>query len=129
MLIITTSLRAMTRNEDCQLLALPQEILDGITSYIQEGLDVLCLALSHPYFFRLLADRVRGAVIADEAPWAGMSFANSLFFALFSPPFLLFLKLIYPYDPTENVNGREGKKKKKKNFSTQHIFPALRCNF
>ncbi|KAI7334675.1 hypothetical protein KC354_g17948, partial [Hortaea werneckii] len=69
--VVGAKIKAMTRNEDCQLLALPQEILDGITSYIQEGLDVICLALSHPYFFRLLADRVRGAVTADEAPWAG----------------------------------------------------------
>ncbi|KAI7551419.1 hypothetical protein KC317_g14008, partial [Hortaea werneckii] len=64
--------RAMTRNKACRLLALPQEILDGITAYVQEGgLDVICLALSHSYFFRLLAERVREAVIADEAPWAG----------------------------------------------------------
>ncbi|KAI7184981.1 hypothetical protein KC316_g10922 [Hortaea werneckii] len=63
--------RAIARNEGCRLLALPQEILDGITPYIQEALDVLCLALSHSYFFRILADRVRAAVIADEAPWAG----------------------------------------------------------
>ncbi|KAI7001450.1 hypothetical protein KC355_g10064 [Hortaea werneckii] len=63
--------KATARNEGCKLLALPQEILDGIVSYIQEGLDVIWLALSHSYFFRLLADRVREAVIADEAPWAG----------------------------------------------------------
>ncbi|KAI7153807.1 hypothetical protein KC349_g8130 [Hortaea werneckii] len=64
-------MRAIERNEGCKFLALPQEILDSITSYIQEGLNVICLALSHSYFFRLLADRVREAVIADEAPWAG----------------------------------------------------------
>ncbi|KAI7233154.1 hypothetical protein KC330_g5506 [Hortaea werneckii] len=63
--------RAIARNEGCKLFALPQEILDGIAWYAQEGLDVICLALSHSYFFRLLADRVREAVIADEAPWAG----------------------------------------------------------
>ncbi|GAB1734866.1 hypothetical protein NU195Hw_g7516t1, partial [Hortaea werneckii] len=64
-------IRAMARNKACKLLALPQEILDRVTSHVQEGLDVICLALSHSYFFRLLAERVREAVIADEAPWAG----------------------------------------------------------
>ncbi|KAI7566979.1 hypothetical protein KC317_g5298 [Hortaea werneckii] len=63
--------RAMTKNKACKLFALPQEILDRVTAYVQEGLDAICLALSHSYFFRLLAERVREAVIDDEAPWAG----------------------------------------------------------
>lgn len=64
--------------------------------------------LAHSYFFRLRAERVREAVIADEAPWAGESyiFLFPLYFPLpFSPSFLSYSFLISHFPPGPQMHA------------------------
>ena len=58
-------------NASSPLLTIPQELIDVITTLITNDIDILALALTNTYFFRLLAPSVKEAVIRDEAPWAG----------------------------------------------------------
>ncbi|KAK3719242.1 hypothetical protein LTR37_004461 [Vermiconidia calcicola] len=65
---------AKTRSSRSRLIALPQELIIIIVSYLintTPAEDTLCLALSCAYFFRLLAPSMRSALATDTAPWAG----------------------------------------------------------
>ncbi|KAK5112546.1 hypothetical protein LTR85_011238 [Meristemomyces frigidus] len=62
---------ARLKNTSSRLVALPQELIDAITAVVENDVDIICLALTSSYFFRLLAPAVTEAVIRDEAPWAG----------------------------------------------------------
>ena len=51
---------------------LPQEIIDAIARHVKSDVtDVICLALTCTYFFRLLANNMQDAFIEDTAPRAG----------------------------------------------------------
>ncbi|VUC28808.1 unnamed protein product [Clonostachys rosea] len=58
------------------LISLPQEVIEQIVSLLVEdeepgGEDLICLALTCSYFFRLLGPQVQTILADDEAPWAG----------------------------------------------------------
>ncbi|KAK5722091.1 hypothetical protein LTR17_014439 [Elasticomyces elasticus] len=62
---------AKARSIDNELIAIPQEIIDEILTYITSGADLINLGLSCSYFFRLLSPVLIQAVVESEAPWAG----------------------------------------------------------
>ncbi|KAK3657525.1 hypothetical protein LTR56_002299 [Elasticomyces elasticus] len=62
---------ARARSIDIKLIAIPQEIIDEILTYITSGVDLINLGLSCSYFFRLLGPVLIQAIVESEAPWAG----------------------------------------------------------
>ncbi|KAK5731653.1 hypothetical protein LTR17_011246 [Elasticomyces elasticus] len=62
---------AKARSIDNKLIAIPQELVDEILTYITSGVDLINLGLTCSYFFRLLARVLTQAVVECEAPWAG----------------------------------------------------------
>lgn len=50
---------------------MPQELIDIVVNEITDATDIVCLALTCGYFFRLLAQQVQTILKADSAPWAG----------------------------------------------------------
>lgn len=65
---------AKSKSGGAPLIRLPQEIIDGIVCFVSRDTgveDVICLALTCTYFFRLLAGAVQDALRRDLGPWAG----------------------------------------------------------
>ncbi|KAK5705467.1 hypothetical protein LTR97_002585 [Elasticomyces elasticus] len=62
---------ARARGMDSNLIALPQELIDLIISYVTADEDLINLGLASSFFFRLLAPVLTKAVAKTEAPWAG----------------------------------------------------------
>ncbi|KAI1735528.1 hypothetical protein F4680DRAFT_452799 [Xylaria scruposa] len=63
--------RARALNRSSPLVALPQELVNAITDEVSDLCPLLSLAVTCSYFWRTLLPRVREAIIAYEAPWAG----------------------------------------------------------
>ena len=53
--------------------SLPHELVDDIVAHVGDTdvADIVALALTNIYFFRLLVSTARDALIKDSAPWAG----------------------------------------------------------
>ncbi len=54
-----------------RLANIPQELFNTILQYLDDGVDLICLALACRYFLSVLEKQIRDILASDAAPWVG----------------------------------------------------------